>query len=168
MKITKGFTLVEVLVAVVILAIGLLGLASMEATGLNYNQSAYSRSQATQLAYDIADRIRSNPLAVANYLAGSPKTCPNGTNPCTACTTAGTACNRATMAQKDLYEWNQNMTAVLPAANNVICIDSTPADGTPANPACDLIGNVYTVKIWWQDDKSPAAELLRFHMSFRL
>ena len=64
----KGFTLLEVLVAVLVLAIGLLGLAGLQATSLRVNQSASMRSQATNLAYDMADRIRANRGAA---LAGS-------------------------------------------------------------------------------------------------
>lgn len=61
----KGFTLVEVLVALLILSIGLLGLAGLQAGGLRSNHSAYLRSQAVMLAHDMADRMRSNPVAAA-------------------------------------------------------------------------------------------------------
>lgn len=56
---TKGSTLLEVLVSIVVLSIGLLGLAGLQATSIKSNHSAYSRSQATLLAYDLADRMRS-------------------------------------------------------------------------------------------------------------
>lgn len=56
----KGFTLIEVLFAVIIMSLGLLGLAGLQATGLRNNTSSYLRSQATFLAYDMADRIRAN------------------------------------------------------------------------------------------------------------
>jgi type IV pilus assembly protein PilV len=57
---SRGITMIEVLVALIILSIGLLGLASLQANSLKYNQSAYMRTQATQYAYDIADRMRAN------------------------------------------------------------------------------------------------------------
>jgi len=50
------------LVAMLVLAIGLLGLAGLQVVGLRNNQSAYLRAQATQLAYDMADRMRTNIL----------------------------------------------------------------------------------------------------------
>lgn len=56
----RGATLIEVLVAMLVLSIGLLGLAGMQMTALKSNQSAYYRSQATVLAYDIIDRMRAN------------------------------------------------------------------------------------------------------------
>lgn len=54
----SGSSLLEVLVAVVILAFGLLGLAGLQATSVKSSHSAYQRSQATLLAYDMADRMR--------------------------------------------------------------------------------------------------------------
>lgn len=56
----RGFTLVEVLVALVVLSIGLLGIASLQLSSLRWNQGASARSQATLLAYDIVDRMRAN------------------------------------------------------------------------------------------------------------
>lgn len=61
-----GFTLLEVLVSVIVLAIGLLGLAGLQASSMRFNQSAYLRSQATILAYDIIDRMRANIMAAHN------------------------------------------------------------------------------------------------------
>lgn len=61
-----GMTLIEVLIAVVILAIGLLGLAGLQNTGLKSNYSAYYRTQASWLAYDMADRMRANRKAAAS------------------------------------------------------------------------------------------------------
>lgn len=63
----EGFTLLEVLVAVMVLAIGLLGLAGLQATAVRFNSSAYLRSQATILAYDITDRMRANRQAAPIY-----------------------------------------------------------------------------------------------------
>lgn len=65
----NGFSLVEVLVAMVVLSVGLLGIAGMMASTVRNNHSAYHRSQATWLAYDMLDRVRANrdaALAPAN------------------------------------------------------------------------------------------------------
>ena len=56
----RGFSLLEVLIAVVVLSIGLLGLASLQATSLRMNQEALMRSQEAHLAYDMIDRMRAN------------------------------------------------------------------------------------------------------------
>lgn len=67
----SGFTMIEVLVAVIVLSVGLLGLAGLQATGLRNNHSATLRSIASLQAYDIADRMRANqgPLAAADLAA---------------------------------------------------------------------------------------------------
>lgn len=59
----RGSTLIEVLVAVVILSVGLLGLAGLQMISLQSNQSAYTRSQASLLAYDLVDQMRARRTA---------------------------------------------------------------------------------------------------------
>ena len=55
-----GFTLLEVLIALVVLSIGLLGIAALQGVGLRSSHGAYLTSQASLLAYDMADRVRAN------------------------------------------------------------------------------------------------------------
>jgi len=62
---TSGFTLIEVLIAVLVLGIGLLGVAGLQSVALSMNQGSYVRTQATVLARDIADRMRANNRAPA-------------------------------------------------------------------------------------------------------
>ncbi|HID48830.1 MAG TPA: type IV pilus modification protein PilV, partial [Chromatiales bacterium] len=68
-KPARGFTLLEVMIALVIFSIGLLGLAGLQARGLQSNTTAQYRTTAMILAYDMADRIRANSTGVAagNY-----------------------------------------------------------------------------------------------------
>jgi type IV pilus assembly protein PilV len=68
----RGMTLIEVLVALVVLSVGLLGIAGMQMTTLRNNLGAHLRSQATVLAYDITDRMRANRNRAIdnNYLIG--------------------------------------------------------------------------------------------------
>jgi type IV pilus assembly protein PilV len=61
-----GFTLLEVLIALLVLSIGLLGLAALQTVGLRSNQMANMRTQAIQVTYDISDRMRANPEGVDN------------------------------------------------------------------------------------------------------
>ena len=65
-----GFTLIEVLIAMLVLAVGLLGLAALQASSLRNAQSAYNRSLATELAYDLADRMRANIPGIVTYITG--------------------------------------------------------------------------------------------------
>jgi type IV pilus assembly protein PilV len=91
----RGFTLVEVLVALVVLSIGLLGIASLQLSSLRWNHGASKRSQATLLAYDILDRMRANGTAARSdeYSGGTP----------------------GTVATADLNMWRSNITATMGA-----------------------------------------------------
>lgn len=158
MRQQSGFTLIEVLIAVVVLAGGLLGLAAIQATALGNNKSAYNRSQATQLAYDIADRMRANPTAASKYLTSfmqpSAADCATGDNPCTACKSSANACTADQMAEQDLYDWYRNLTDDLTGGNGTI--------------AKDAGANVYTVSVSWDDDKDPATADLTLVVRFGL
>ena len=96
----EGFAMIEVLLAVVILAIGLLAGSRMQILGLNYTQGATSRSYATMAANDILDRMRLNPSATATYGGfNSNSTIP----PDQGCATNG--CNPVQLANHDLRIW---------------------------------------------------------------
>jgi type IV pilus assembly protein PilV len=127
----NGFSLIEVLVAVVILAVGLLGLANLQATSLKYNHSAYLRSQATLLSYDIIDRIRVNKGSINNYLT----TDASSANAQSSCLSSG--CTTVQMAENDLYEWNQTIQQTLP--NGIGSVTQA--------------GETYTVDIGWDDNR---------------
>ena len=66
-KRSSGFTMVEVLITVVVVSIGLLGLAGLQISGLRANMGSEARSKATILANDIAERMHANPLAIDQY-----------------------------------------------------------------------------------------------------
>jgi type IV pilus assembly protein PilV len=145
---SAGLTLVEILVAVVVLSIGLLGLAGLQAAALRNNHSAYLRSQATVFGYDMADRMRANPIAISNGNYDSP-----AATAVSACLNAA-GCTPAQMATHDMSEWSIALANTLPGGTGVVCIDATPDDGTQGAPACDGTGSVYAVKVWWQDDRT--------------
>jgi len=153
----SGFSLLEVLIAVVILAIGLLGLAGLQATGIRSNHSAYLRTQATLQSYDIIDRMRANSNADYNNITAAQ----------TAACTGTAGCTPQEMAQNDVFDWNAANGNILPSGAGVVCIDNTPDDGDSAtNPACDNIaGAPFAVKIWWVDDRE--GNVQRFVTSFR-
>lgn len=77
-----GFSLLEVLIAMAIMAVGLLGLAGLQAQGLKNNQSAYFRSQAALFAYDMVDRLRADRVAAiaGSYNLTMAAAAPNGTS----------------------------------------------------------------------------------------
>lgn len=101
----KGFSLIEVLVAALVLAIGILGLATAMLTGLKSDKSAYYRSQASAIAYDMADRMRLNRDEVDNYSAFDTS---DATPADSACVTDITGCTPAQIVNVDFREWKLN------------------------------------------------------------
>lgn len=147
MKNTRGFTLVEVLVALLVLGVGLLGVAGLQSATLGLNHGSYLRSQATVLAQDMVDRMRANPRATAN---GDYDEAGAGASTATCEQAAG--CTTQQMAAHDIAEWQAALGNELPDGEGVVCIDSTPRDGDgPAavDNACDGAGDVRVIKIWW-------------------
>ena len=135
----RGYTLIEILVAAVLLTGGLIGLASMQASGTRLNNSAYLRTQASVLAYDIVDRMRANRAAVrtAAYDLGLADATP---------------ATPSSVANIDLIQWRGAADYYLPAGNG--SVDTT----VPADPA-DPIQVVVTVQ--WADGPN-AADIVDF------
>lgn len=107
----RGLTLIEVLVAIVLIAFGLLAVASMQITGLKNNQSAHYRTTATVLAYDMLDRMRANKKGL---IAGSYNT--NGSF-LDGISTPG---SYGTMAERDKQEWLTQIGNSLPTGKGKI------------------------------------------------
>lgn len=133
-----GFTLVEVMIAMVVFGIGLLGLAGLQATSLMNEHSSYTRSQAVLLAYEIADRMRANPDGGTDYETATTETTITGysTTLCTA-----NSCTPANMAIYDLGGWK----AALP---NLL----VSGQGQIVNTA----GTNYTITVHWDEDRTGA------------
>jgi len=102
----SGFSLLEVLIALIVLSVGLLGLAAIQITGLKNNQSAYYRTSATMLAYDMADRMRLNrSIAEAGgYDIAIADDAPTGT----------------TLVDIDRIAWLNNLSTTLPVGDGAI------------------------------------------------
>lgn len=108
----QGLTLVEVLVALVILSIGILGLASLQTASLSFNAVAAQTSQATVLAYDMADRMRANlPAAQGGAYDIAVQ------NPAPACAAPATV---GTVAQQDISAWRMALACRLPQGTGSI------------------------------------------------
>jgi len=130
----RGFTLLEVLVALLVLSIGLLGLAGLQTAGLRNNHSAFLRSQAVALAYDALDRMRGN-RDQALLGPGSAYNITFNTTP--AMVNCSSNCNSAQVAQYDLATWKGDV-ARLPGGQGQITID---------------VNNKATVAVRWLDTR---------------
>lgn len=164
----RGYTLIEVMVALFILSFGLLGMAGLQVASLKQNQSAYMRSQATILAYDIIDRMRANIAASENgdYFISAGTV----TNNCE--TTNG--CTDSEMAAHDVARWQARLAEELPSGSGLVCRDADTDDSTGGNiatPACgdntdsDLPVVVY---VWWNDERTSNAVSTRLAVSTSL
>jgi len=116
---SAGFSLLEVLIALVILSVGLLGIAALISTALKSNDSAYMRTQATALAYNIIDRMRANIPAANNlsYNVTMPASAATGASP-TTCTTG--SCSSGQLATYDLAQWEYDLAQQLPQGRGAI------------------------------------------------
>ena len=107
----KGFSLLEILIAVLILSIGLLGLAALHASSLKANHGAYHKSQATYLAYDIVDCMRANRPEVINGTYNQ-------------LLTSGIRATVNTLADADVNDWLTNVAGLLPGGDGAINCDA--------------------------------------------
>lgn len=121
----RGFTLLEVLVSMIVIALGLLGYAGLQAASLKNGHTAYLRSQATMLSHDIVERMRVNRVAA---IAG------------TYDVTIGATPGGGGIAGGDLAEWKRSLRQSLPAGDGAVSVSGV---GTP--------GEVL-ITIEWDDD----------------
>lgn len=108
---TTGFTLLEVMVAMVIFSIGLLGLAGLMSQSLTYTNSSQYRTQATFLAYDMLDRMRNNRVQASDPTLGYNidwVVNPNAAN----CFESN--CSAAALANADKTQWKNSLATLLP------------------------------------------------------
>ena len=128
----RGFSLVEVLIALVIMSIGMLGIAGLFVQGMQAGRTSVLRHHAVTLAGDVADRIRANPRAgVAYEGAGTDNAC------------VGNDCDEASMAAHDVFLWEQQALDSLPSGDVAVDFDNT---ATPP---------LYTIDVTWSEPGEP-------------
>lgn len=141
----KGFTLLEVMIALVIFSIGLLGLAGLMAQSTAFTNSAQYRTQATFLAYDMLDRMRANPSEAAN-----PTLRYNlnfGNTPGTA-TCYATTCTLTQLATADKDQWLTLVQTLLPSGDGKV---TNILSGTTT---------IFVIEISWTDQVGGATSFL--------
>ena len=140
----SGFSLLEVLISLVIVAVGLLGVAGLMSNTLKSNDSAAMRTQATAQAYNIIDRMRANMTGVisGNYVVTMPASAATGAMP-SGCT--GAACSSPALAAYDIGQWEYELAKLLPQGRGSISITPVPTGAT------------YTVTVLWNDSRASQA-----------
>jgi type IV pilus assembly protein PilV len=109
----RGMTLIEVLIALLLLSFGLMGMIGLKAVGLKQGAQSQSRSVATAGAIDIVDRMRANPVRAMAGAYNIALTDPAPTTP-------------ANVVQTDLQRWRQRLSQSLPAGVGSVAVQ---ADG---------------------------------------
>ncbi len=127
MKIQRGFSMIEVLITLVILAFGLLGLAGLQSVGLKNSHASTGRSFVTVMAYDIVDRMRSN---CKNALDGDYNLALADSTPSTT----------TTMANRDLKEWRDALAAAVRSGTGSVSVNAATL--------------VATVVVQWDDSRA--------------
>jgi type IV pilus assembly protein PilV len=134
--IRRGFTLVEVLVALVVLALGLLGVGKLFVVTIRGNASATSRLAAVNLAADLGDRIRANRTAGSAY-AGS-----SNDYGCIGGAIKAIQCTSAQMAATDLAQWQSQIAHTWPSGASGTVTYVSGGTGLPAT---------YTITVAWRE-----------------
>jgi type IV pilus assembly protein PilV len=144
----RGFSIVEALVALIVLSVGMLGIAGLYVVTLRSSGSAISRMQAVNLASDLADRIRANRTAETEYETPDVVTT-------AICVGEDKDCTPAQMAANDMYLWRRQIDATLPGdPTGTVDVD---ADTTPTT---------YIIKVSWQEpgENEPLSYELRMQI----
>lgn len=156
----SGFSLIEVLVAIIILSVGMLGAVGMQATALQSNKETRYQAIATTFGRELAEKMRgnntiaiktvANPYLFDETLSAAPAS-PGGLVNCftSGCTSPGT------LATWDVFDWQQRVQLALPTPRVKVCFDDDPFDSTgKARWACAPAsggagGNVAVLKMSW-------------------
>ena len=135
----NGFTLLEVMIAMVIFAVGMLGLAGIQSVSLQNEHASYSRSQAILLAYEMADKLKANPGGSINYVVDANTTAISGYSGDTMC--IDNSCTITDMVKFDLGLWKAAVSTLLPGGQASI------TNPTPLN---------HTITVHWDEDRTGA------------
>lgn len=157
-----GFTLLEVLVAVLVLAIGIVGMIGLQAASLQANRDTRQQSSAVRLATELGEMMRANkqvaiqtsstanPYLISNFTGTLP------TAPSSACQGGASSCTALQVAQSDIYGWltriqgTSTVPGELSGARVVVCFDATPYDSSGLPQwSCSGTGGLVVVKIGW-------------------
>ena len=159
---SRGFSLIEVLVAIVVLSFGLLGMVGMQAFALQATREARVQGQAAVLARELAEMMRgnkvvgANPSSTANFFLGefAVGSLTMGSN-ASYCSRVGATipCSTPTdVAQAEMTDWLHRLNTELPGARVTICFDGAPYDSSGMPQwACTATGadEIAVIKIGW-------------------
>lgn len=109
-KIQKGFSLLESMIAIIVMVLGILGILGAQMKTLADTQASVRRAQAIRLIGDLGERLQNNPDALGNLSTYT--TSPKTSNDC-----SSAVCTPAELATYDIKQWRTNVTNTLPGSN---------------------------------------------------
>lgn len=143
-----GYNLIEALVALLVLSLGMAGVAALLISGMAASGTANHSSVAVTHVQTGVEMMRANLEAYTDGWYDGSNTSGDAT---TATTCSGSrGCTNAEQASNDFASWRARIATNLPAGVGFICMDATPDDGQPAALACDGNGN-NVIKIFWRN-----------------
>ncbi len=145
----NGVTLLEVLIAIVVLSIGMLGMLGIMMNSMKLTTSSNYRSTAAQQAYSMADTLKANIANWATYTTSS-ATAVGGCLTATGCLSASN--NNPSLIGTEINMWNERLATILPSGAGTVCRDSSPTDGVPGGWQCSGgAGDPYVIKVCWDE-----------------
>ncbi len=163
----QGAGLIEVLIALLVLAIGLLGLGALQTQSLRFNNESYFRTQATLLAMDMADRLRANRdyarTNSANYTFTVSDTSTSAINAC-----ESSACSPGELAQYDFKQWKDRVEQALPGGTVSLAPVSPPPPPTGVTPPPPTDSQAYKIEISYRATDNTAATPQTFTYRVRI
>nr|WP_315260826.1 type IV pilus modification protein PilV [uncultured Duganella sp.] len=148
---TRGYTLLEILIAVLVLALGIIGGAGLQLSALRARHQSVLLSHATQLAASLAERMRANPAQSDTYLTLNYDALaePSPSVPSALC--HGGACDAAQIAFADLYDAKILARQNLPGGRVLVCRDAGLWSGGKLRWDCSGgAGAPLVVKVGWR------------------
>ncbi|MSR08829.1 MAG: type IV pilus modification protein PilV [Gammaproteobacteria bacterium] len=146
----RGFGLIEVLITMLVLAVGMLAAASLELFSKRSNFDAAQRTAAANLAQDLLERMRSNPKGLIDYIPAAEiggGTLANA--PPSDCGDPATACDATDVANFDLWQWEQAVDGAMEQTDGVVTGGLAQPTACIAGPLAGGSGN-YEVAIAWR------------------
>ncbi|MDP5063898.1 MAG: type IV pilus modification protein PilV [Haliea sp.] len=141
---SQGFTLIEVLVALLVLTVGALGVIGVQLRSFEANRGALYRTQATSIATELLDQMRANRAALNSYLLTVSATQLSGIPTAPDCATSNTGCTPEQSAALDLRQWGQHFT-------NLLGIEGYRTTLPSAEATVTRNGDEYTVTVAWSE-----------------
>lgn len=149
----RGFSLLEVLIALLVLSVGLLGIAGLQTVSLRFNHQSYERTQATVLISEMFEKITANPTAATagsfdSVALGDTSASYSGYGSCPA------SCTATQLATFDLFRWKSSLEDARRLAQGQGSITRVPdPDGATAH--------VYDITVSWVENGLPMTQTMR-------